>query len=564
MRTQRGAAWPLSLAVAGGLDTVSGTGADTRPQRPGWRDTMLAPFRHRIFLLIWLASLVSNFGATIQSVGASWLMTTIAPSADMVALVQACTSLPIMLFSLPAGAAADIYDRRIVMLVAQGLMLFVSAGLAVTAGLGLMTPFLLLAFTFLIACGSAINGPAWQASVGDQVPRADLSAAVSLNALNFNIARTLGPAIGGLIVAAAGPRAAFLINALSYGTLIAVLLAWRPERPASDLPPERMRQAIVTGLRYARRSPPIRIVVARSVAFGFLGSAVWALLPLIARDLLGGGPLTYGLLLGALGAGAVLGALASARVRQFFPTETIVSGGSAVFGMASLVAAASPFLPLTMTALLAGGGAWVTVLSTFNVSVQLSIPRWVVGRAVAVYQTVTFGGMAVGSWLWGIVAHEAGLSVSLAAAGLGLGASLLLGAFVRLPNAGSVDLEPSKVWPDPEVHMPIEPSSGPIVVTVEYRVPVARQAAFADLMLGEIRRMRERDGAQRWGLLQDLSDPEIFFERFQNPTWLDHLRLHGRVTATDLSLQARALAFHEGPAAPSIRHFASRSSPDHL
>src|SRR5262245_58673295 len=276
-----------------------------------WRAATLAPFKSRIFLAIWTASLISNLGSLIQAVGASWLMTSIAPSPDMVALVQASTALPILLLSLPSGAIADIWDRRIIMLIAQSLMLTVSAALAAIAYFGHITPWTLLSLTFLLGCGAALYGPAWQSSVGEQVPREEVPAAVSLNSLAFNLARTAGPAVGGLIVAAAGPPAAFLVNAVTYIGLLVVLSTWRRKVPVQTLPPESMTTGMQAGLRYVRLSPVICTVLVRGFFFGFLGSAIWALMPLIARDLLAGNALTYGILFGAFGVGAVIGALAA-------------------------------------------------------------------------------------------------------------------------------------------------------------------------------------------------------------------------------------------------------------
>ncbi|MBN9251393.1 MAG: MFS transporter, partial [Mesorhizobium sp.] len=291
------------------------------------RRSTLAPFRHGIFRAVWTASLASNFGGLIQSVGAAWLMTSITTSSDMVALVQASTALPIMLFSLLSGAIADSFGRRQVMLVAQCFMVTVSILLTVVAYLGLITPWSLLAFTFLIGCGAAFNGPAWQSSVGDMVPRADLPAAVTLNSVGFNIARSVGPAIGGAIVAAAGAAAAFAVNAVSYFGLIIVLARWRPAIPAPLLPRESIASAMAAGLRYVAMSPNIRSVLARAILFGVAASSVPALMPLIARDLVGGGPLTYGLLLGAFGIGAVCGAFASGQLRRRLSVEAIVRLG---------------------------------------------------------------------------------------------------------------------------------------------------------------------------------------------------------------------------------------------
>lgn len=530
---------------------------DSNSRAGAWRSATLQPFQHRIFLAIWTASLVSNFGSLIQGVGASWLMTSIAPSADMVALVQAASSLPIMLFSLVAGAAADVWDRRLVMLVAQLAMLLTSAALSLLAVLGLVTPSLLLALTFLLGCGAALYGPAWQSSVGEQVPRDALPAAVALNSLGFNIARAVGPAIGGIIVASAGAQAAFLLNALSYLGLIAVLLAWRRPATPGPLPPEGVGAAMRAGLRYVRLSPVIRTVLVRSMAFGLCGSAVWALMPLIARDLIGGGPLVYGLLLGAFGAGAVVGALASTGLRARHTPEAVVSAATLGFAGASLGTAFSSWLAVTLAALLVAGAGWVLALSSFNVTVQLWAPRWVVGRAMAVYQTVTFGGMAVGSWLWGFVAHAQGLTASLAIAGLAMALSALLALRLPLAREERADLDPHHGWPDPEVNLALTPRSGPVVVAVEYRVREPDWPAFLAAMQ-DVRRIRRRDGARRWRLLQDVGEPELWIERFQSPTWLDHLRQHHRVTVADRAIEARALSLHAGPSPPQVRHMLER------
>jgi len=524
-----------------------------------WRDSpTLAPFHSRIFALIWTASLISNFGSLIQAVGASWMMTSIAPSADMVALVQASTTLPIMLLSLVSGATADIWDRRLLMLIAQGLMLAVAMVLTVTAFLGLITPWILLSLTFLLGCGTALYGPAWQSSVGEQVPRASLASAVSLNSLAFNIARTTGPAIGGIIVARAGPPAAFLVNSLSYLGLIIVLVLWRRPRPAPFLPPENMFMAMGAGVRYARLSPDIRTVLIRGVAFGVLGSSIWALMPLIARDLIGGGAVTYGVLLGAFGGGAVLGALSSTELRKRYTNEVIVRSSTAGFGIASIVTAVSSWHALSMAALMLGGACWVLALSTFNVTVQTSSPRWVVGRTVAIYQMVTFGGLSIGSWLSGVVAHQLGLGVCLASSGALMVVSVLLGRKLPLHQPEGLNLDPSRTWSsENRAQLDRLIDTGPVVVTVEYRIAVEDAEAFR-LAMRELRRIRRRDGAKRWSLMQDMAAPDIWIERYHSPNWVEHLRRHHRFTVSDREIERKVLDFHQGEAAPHIRHLIER------
>ena len=350
----------------------------------------LAALRYPIFRNVWVASTLSNLGGLIQSVGAAWLMISIAGSPDMVALVQASLTLPVVLLSLVAGAMADSFDRRKVMLGAQVFMFVVSMGLMLCAWSGWITPWLLLMFTFAIGCGAAFNAPAWQASVGDLVPRAELPGAVALNSMGFNIARSLGPAVGGAIVAAAGAAAAFAVNAVSYIALIAVLARWRRPVQTQLLPRESLGQAVAAGIRYVAMSPAIRTVLLRSAVFGLSAGAVMALMPVVAKLLLGGGPLTYGLLLGAFGLGAVAGALANARLRQAMSTEALVRASSILYGVAAAVVAFSSNLLATMAGLFAAGAGWLLALSTFNVAVQMSAPRWVVARALSLYQMATF------------------------------------------------------------------------------------------------------------------------------------------------------------------------------
>lgn len=490
-----------------------------------------SPFRLPLFRAVWVASMCSNFGGLIQSVGASWMMTSLDASPRMIALVQASTSLPIMLLSLWAGAVADNLDRRRIMLSAQGFMLAVSATLALLAWAGWVTPWLLLAFTFLIGCGTAINGPAWQASVGDMVPRPLLSSAVAYNSMGFNIARSLGPAIGGALVAAAGAAAAFLVNALSYVGLIAVLARWKPDLPPRRLPRERLGVAMAAGVRYVRLSPPIRTVLGRAALFGLGASAVPALMPLIARDLVGGGPLTYGVLLGAFGVGAVGGALLARRLRERLPTEAIVRAAALALATGA-AATALGRIAVALPALALAGGGWVLALSTFNVSVQLASPRWVVARAIALYQMAAFGGMAGGSWLFGTLAEAHGVAGALlAAAGVQL-ASILAGLVHPLPEISRLNLDPSGKWVEPQTAVPIEPRSGPIVVTVEHRIAEADIAAFLTVM-SERRRIRRRDGARDWTLLRDLAEATLWVERFHFPTWLDYVRHNDRRTLAD-------------------------------
>jgi MFS family permease len=521
------------------------------------RPSPLAPLQNSTYRSIWVANLASSFGALIQGVGAAWLMTSIADSVDMVALVQASTSLPIMLFSLVGGAVADSFDRRRVMLSAQILMLVASAALAIGTYLGLITPWVLLAFTFLIGCGTALNNPAWQAAVGDLVSRDTLPAAVALNSIGFNLSRSVGPAVGGAIVAVAGAAAAFAVNTVSYFALIFVLLRWQPAPMQRKLPREAMFTAMRAGLRYVAMSPNIGKVLLRSFAFGLAASAVQALLPVVAAVLLGGGPLTYGLLLGAFGIGAVGGAFLSARLQQTLTSESIVRIAFTGFAICATIAALSPFVLLTAAAMLLGGACWVLALSLFNVTVQLSTPRWVVGRALSIYQTATFGGMAVGSWLWGLAAAQYGVSTALllAAGAMLVGAGI--GLFLAMPKATTLNLDPLNRWKEPHLEIDLQPRSGPIVVTVEYVIRSENLAEFLEVMIDR-KRVRRRDGARRWTLMRDLEHPDIWTESFQTPTWLEYVRHSQRVTKADAGISERLRALHAGPEGPRVRRAIER------
>ncbi|WP_076070746.1 MFS transporter [Sphingomonas montana] len=528
---------------------------DSDRQRSG--PSPLGPFRYPVFRNVWIANLLSRFGGLIQSVGASWLMVSLGASATLISLVQTSTTLPIMLFSLLAGALADTFDRRRLMLIAQLFMLVVSLMLSLAAWFDMLTPGLLLAFTFLIGTGAALNGPAWQASVGDMVPRDDLPSAVALNSMGFNVARSTGPAVGGLIVAAFGAAAAFAVNAVSYLGLLFVLARWRPPRARARLQRETLGHAMAAGIRYVALSPAILTVLMRSVIFGLGASAIPALMPLVARDLVGGGPLTFGLLLGAFGVGAVVGAYFSGGLRQRLSTESFVRLALLALAAASGITAFSNIVVLTMAALFVGGAGWVLALSTFNVTVQMASPRWVVGRTLALYQMSAFGGMAVGSWLWGGVTEHAGLATALlVSAGVSLGC-LAMGLLLPLPTAQKLDLEPLGRWKEPRLAMPIEGRSGPVVTTIEYRIDDDKLREFLQLMV-ERRRIRRRDGARHWSLLRDLEQPDIWVERYDTATWTETVRHNERATKADAEIGERLRALNTGHDRQRVRRMLAR------
>jgi MFS family permease len=523
------------------------------------RASTYAPFRHSNFRTLWIATLVSNLGGLIQGVGAGWMMTTISDQHSMVALVQGATTLPIMLFSLASGALADNLDRRRIMLSAQVMMMLVSVALAAFAYMGWITPWLLLSFTFLLGCGTALHNPPWQASMGDIVPRADLPAAVTLNSMGFNLMRSVGPAVGGLIVATAGVAAAFLANAVSYITLIAALWRWKPVYPPRNLPRESFVSAMSAGLRYVSMSPNLLTVMLRACLFGMAAVSSLALLPLVARELVAGGALTYGGLLGAFGVGAIIGGAINGRVRERLSNEWIVRLACIGFGLSNILLGFSTNVWLSLILLLPAGACWVMALSLFNVTVQLSTPRWVVARALSLYQTATFGGMAVGSWVWGLAADAYGPAMALMGSGGVLIASAIVGLLYRLPEFGALNLDPLDHFREPELRLDLKARSGPIMIMIDYTIAQEDVPAFLAAMTAR-RRIRIRDGAKQWVLLRDLENPETWTESYHVPTWVEYLRHNQRRTQADAEVTEALTKLHRGPERPRVHRMIERQT----
>jgi MFS family permease len=519
-------------------------------------DGVAAPLRYSTFRRIWLASLLSNLGLLIQAVGAAWAMIQMTSSADKVALVQTALMLPVMLISMPAGAIADMYDRRIVALVSLSIALSGATALTVLAWLGRVTPETLLALCFVVGSGMALFGPAWQSSVTEQVPAETLPSAVALNGISYNIARSFGPAIGGIVVASAGAVAAFAANALLYIPLLVVLFLWRRTSEPSRLPRERLNRAIVSGVRYIANSPSIRIVLARTLVTGLIGGSVSALMPLVARDLLHGGAQTYGIMLGAFGMGAVIGALNITEVRKRMSGEAAIRACALSMGGAIAAVALSREPVLTAAALVIAGAVWMLAVALFNIGVQLSAPRWVAGRSLAAFQASIAGGIAIGSWGWGRLTDMVGVEAALLVSAALMLVSPLLGLWLRMPRVGARN-EDAEVLADPEVQLSLTARSGPLVVEIEYRVAQDSARAFHNVMQ-EVQLSRQRNGAYGWSIARDIADPELWTERYHCPTWLDYLRQRNRSTQSERALHQLAMDFHLGPDSVRVRRMLER------
>jgi len=501
---------------------------------------------------------VSNVGTWMQDVGAGWLMTSLSSSPSLVALVEAADSLPVMLLALPAGAIADIVDRRRLLIATQVYLMVIAAALGILTWLNVMTPWMLLGFTFALGVGTAMVMPAWAAIVPELVPPEDLPSAVALNSIAINVSRTIGPAIAGVLVAAVGAWLVFILNALSYIGILAVLVRWRRERRKSSLPAERFVSAIRVGLRFVTHTRALQIVLIRGSAFFVFASATWSLFPLIVRRELGMGPEIYGLLLTCIGIGAVGGALLLPRARARFSRDALVAGASALYAVAALMLGHVQNLPLLAVAMLATGVAWISILSALQVAAQMTLPAWVRARGLAAFVMVFMGGMALGSILWGQVAARVGIPATLTIAALGMAGAIGLTWRFKLGRHEVLDFTPSSHWPAPVLAESPEPDSGPVMVTIEYRVQPDKRAEFVAAMQS-VREMRRRNGAYFWELFHDSADPSRFNECFMDESWVEHLRQHERVSVADREIQQRAKAFMvEGTATKSSHWLADR------
>ncbi|TKI07834.1 MFS transporter [Martelella alba] len=536
----------MTEARAGLAEVVDGGVAADTGGRSAWR-----PLRQPVFRLLWIATVVSNVGSWMSDVGTSWTMLMLNADPLWVALVQAAGSLPMCLFALPSGVMADIIDRRRYLLFSQCWVFAVAAGLSLLAAAGQVTPEILLAAAFLLSTGAAMSSPPFQAIVPDLVDKSELPAAVALNSLGVNISRAIGPALGGGILSLAGPWAVFMLNALSVMGVGYVLYRWRTEPDARRLPPEHFFSAVRAGLRYVHAAPVLRNVLARAAAFFLFASAGWALLPLVARRELGLGPGGYGILLASIGIGAISGAMLLPRLRARLDPDRLTALASLLFALTMLALAYLRHFWLLTASEFFTGFAWIAVLSTLNIGAQRSAARWVKARALAVYLTVFFGSMTLGSAVWGQLASKVGISASLCSAAIAMMVAAVVALRWRLDKDADLNLEAGEHPAPPEVVVAHE--QGPVMVSIEYRIDPAQRRAFL-AAVRDMRRVRRRGGALSWAVYEDVQSPGAFMEVFVIGSWIEHLRQHERHTVNDRLIQARALAFHRGDAPPAVRH----------
>ncbi len=516
--------------------------------------SFLAPFRHRAFAVIWTATLISNVGWWMYSAASGWLMTSLNPDPLAVALVQAASSLPIFLFAVPAGALADIFDKRKFLLAVESLTTAVSAIYAAIVGFGLATPGNLLLFTFLIGAAGALTVPAWQAVVPQLVPNDDLPPAIAANSAGVNVSRALGPALGGLAISAYGVVTPFWANALANLAIVGSLLWWRPlQGTRTRLPAERFGQAILAGLRYARHNQHLRATMARAAGFFLFTSAYWALLPLVAREQVAQGPEFYGVLLGVIGAGAVAGAFFLPWLNRKLGPDRLMALGA--LGQAAAMVlyglARNPATALVASAV--AGASWIAALATLGVSAQVALPDWVRARGLALYTTVFFGCITAGSAAWGEIAGRVGLPAAHYLAAAGTVAATVLTWRWKLQTGAGVDLTPSMHWPTPITAQAIDRDRGPVLVTVEYRIQPADREAFLEA-LAKLEHERRRDGAYAWGVFEDAAEAGRMVETFLVELWIEHLRQHERVTNADRLVQDAVQRFNLS-GAPKVTHF---------
>nr|WP_089010035.1 MFS transporter [Micromonospora viridifaciens] len=511
-----------------------------------------APLRTAVYRSLWLALLGANIGTWMQTVGAQWLLVHQPGASTLVALVQTASLLPVLLLALPAGALADTFDRRHLLISVQLFLVVVAAALTLLTAAGRMPPALLLTLTFAFGVGQALTLPAWAAVIPELVPREQLRAASALGSISVNMARAIGPAVAGVLIARVGVAPVFAFNAVAFLVFALVLARWRPGDARAVEVPERFTAALRAGGRYVRHSPTVRRLLRRALVFVIPASALWALLPLVASRRLGLDSSGYGVLLAALGIGAILGGLLLPWIRTRITANQFLLLAGALYGGTLFVVAAVRTVPVVLVALLPAGLAWVVVLANVNAEIQLFLPGWVRARGLAVYQVVQGGGQAVGAFIWGVVADVGGLVLAFVVAAVLMLVGAVTSQLWPLPDLRGLTRDPAVYRPPLALTLRPDPRVGPVLVVVTYRVRAEREAEFLAAM-DHVRGSRQRSGAMRWGLFRSGETPHEFAEVFLVPSWDEHLRQHGgRLTEADQRAEDRARELADG--APEVRH----------
>jgi MFS family permease len=483
------------------------------------------PLRNRVYRNLFIAQFVSNIGTWMQGVAAQWFLVERHSSAAIVALVQTASLGPTLLLGLFAGVLADLFDRRRLLMFLQSYAVLVTLALAVLTYLGSLTPTSLLMFTVAIGCASALTAPAWQAIQPEVVPREQIPAAASLASVSVNVARAIGPAIGGVVVALAGPGAVFGINAISFAGIMVALAGWKRPRQIAPIEREHLGQGIISGLQYAANGPIFRRILLRAALFVFPASALLALLPVAAAHSWHLGASGYGVALGAIGFGAVLAVPLAGRLRQRLSPNALLAACAAAYGLAPLAVARLPFAAATPILVLSGA-AWLITLTALNAAAQLHLPQWVRARGLSMYLLVFTGSQALGAYVWGVVATRAGVDVALIWSAVLLGACALSVAVLPLrPSTGKLSRDISTSWPSPMVVFEPRPNDGPVLVAVRYQVSAENLEGFVEAMRA-VRRSRLRTGGHSWRLYRSLENPDSVLERFTVPSWTEFERQH--------------------------------------
>ena len=517
-------------------------------------ESALAPFQHLTFSVMWVAALISNIGTWMHSVGAGWLMTELSASPLTIALVQTASTLPFFVFALPAGALADIFDRRQVLLISNFSMFSAALVFVLIVWLGMASAMTLLLFTFFLGAGAAFMAPAWQAVIPNMVPKDQLPQAVALGGISINLSRAIGPALAGVLITFYGSSSPFIANALSFVVILLALLWWKTPSPAVDrhLPSERVFSAMKAGVRYAVNSAPLKATMWHVLGFMFFANAYWGLLPMISREL-DGDATFFGLLMGAVGLGAVIGAFLLPRLKVRFSANQLVALGSLGTSLVTGWFAFTQHQLLAVVLSLVFGMSWILVLASVNVSAQQALPEWVRARGLAVFLMVFFGSMSLGATFWGWLAGVFSIKLAMASAGGGGIVFIMLSYRSKLQQGKDLDLTPSHHWPEPVVHDTVDNSQGPVIIQIRYEVEADHRSEFLHALY-QLKSARQRDGAYRWGVYEDSEHQGCFIEHFMEDNWAEHLHHHERVTQTDKALQDAVLAFHRHSNPPVVQH----------